>query len=285
MAFADGSAADGWQSLALALTAVGLGALALLFLLNLVFSRWALRPVQQAWAQQQQFIADASHELKTPLTVILANNAILRQRGGDTIASQRQWIESTQVEAERMQGLVADMLDLARPSAKKGASADKPATIVDLSRLVEGEALTFEAVAFERKLAWECAVDEGVSVRGDGVRLQRAVAVLLDNACKYTEPGGTIAVTLRAAAGDAVLAVRNTGEPIDKADLPHLFDRFYRADKARTHNAADSENADAGGFGLGLAIARDIAQAHKGSLAVTSTAQEGTTFTLRLPLA
>lgn len=124
VAFADGSAADGWQSLALALTAVGLGALALLFLLNLVFSRWALRPVQQAWAQQQQFIADASHELKTPLTVILANNAILRQRGGDTIASQRQWIESTQVEAERMQGLVTDMLDLARP-APEGAKPRK----------------------------------------------------------------------------------------------------------------------------------------------------------------
>lgn len=87
VAFADGSAADGWRSLALVLTAVGLGALGLLFLLNLVFSRWALRPVQQAWAQQQQFIADASHELKTPLTVILANNAILRQRGSDTIAS------------------------------------------------------------------------------------------------------------------------------------------------------------------------------------------------------
>ena len=90
VAFADGSAADGWRSLALVLTAVGLGALGLLFLLNLVFSRWALRPVQQAWAQQQQFTADASHELKTPLTVILANNAILRQRGSDTIASQRQ---------------------------------------------------------------------------------------------------------------------------------------------------------------------------------------------------
>ena len=283
VAFADGSAADGWRSLALVLTAVGLGALGLLFLLNLVFSRWALRPVQQAWAQQQQFIADASHELKTPLTVILANNAILRQRGGDTIASQRQWIESTQMEAERMQGLVTDMLDLARPAADGGTAADKPATIVDVSRLVEGEALTFEAVAFERELAWECAVEEGVSARGNAARLQRAVAVLLDNACKYTEPGGTVSVELRAAAGDAVLSVRNTGEPIDAADLPHLFDRFYRADKARTHNTADGDGA--GGYGLGLVIARDIAQSHKGSLTVTSTAQEGTTFTLRLPLA
>lgn len=285
VAFADGSAADGWRSLALVLTAVGLGALGLLFLLNLVFSRWALRPVQQAWAQQQQFIADASHELKTPLTVILANNAILRQRGGDTIASQRQWIESTQMEAERMQGLVTDMLDLARPAPEGAQTSEGPAAVVDLSRLVEGEALTFEAVAFERDLTWECTVEPGISVRGSGTRLQRAVAVLLDNACKYTDPGGTVAVTLRAATGDAVLSVRNSGEPIDAADLPHLFDRFYRADKARTHNAVDSENDGAGGYGLGLAIARDIAQAHKGAIAVTSTAEEGTTFTLRLPLA
>lgn len=291
VAFADGSAADGWRSLALVLTAVGLGALGLLFLLNLVFSRWALRPVQQAWAQQQQFIADASHELKTPLTVILANNAILRQRGSDTIASQRQWIESTQMEAERMQGLVTDMLDLARPAPEGAQASEGPAGIVDLSRLVEGEALTFEAVAFERELMWECAIDKGITVRGNATRLQRAVAVLLDNACKYTNAGGTVTVTLRAHASEAVLSVRNSGEPIDEADLPHLFDRFYRADAARTHNAADAENnggepgANTGGYGLGLAIARDIAQAHKGAIAVASTAQEGTTFTLRLPLA
>ena len=290
VAFADGGAADGWRSLALVLTAVGLGALGLLFLLNLVFSRWALRPVQRAWAQQQQFIADASHELKTPLTVILANNAILRQRGGDTIASQRQWIESTQMEAERMQGLVTDMLDLARPAPEGAQASEGPAGIVDLSRLVEGEALTFEAVAFERELMWECAIDKGITVRGNATRLQRAVAVLLDNACKYTNAGGTVTVTLRAHASEAVLSVRNSGEPIDEADLPHLFDRFYRADAARTHNAADAENnggepgANTGGYGLGLAIARDIAQAHKGTIAVASTAQEGTTFTLRLPL-
>ena len=257
VAFADGGAADGWRSLALVLTAVGLGALGL---------------------------------LKTPLTVILANNAILRQRGGDTIASQRQWIESTQVEAERMQGLVTDMLDLARPAPEGAQASEGPAGIVDLSRLVEGEALTFEAVAFERELMWECAIDKGITVRGNATRLQRAVAVLLDNACKYTNAGGTVTVTLRAHASEAVLSVRNSGEPIDEADLPHLFDRFYRADAARTHNAADAENnggepgANTGGYGLGLAIARDIAQAHRGTIAVTSTAQEGTTFTLRLPL-
>lgn len=282
VAFADGAAANAWQGLALSLAGIGPGALTLWLLLNLLLSRWALRPVEQAWTQQQQFIADASHELKTPLTVILANNAILRQRGGETVASQGQWIESTQVEAERMQALVSDMLDLARPASDGTAATDGSTATVDLSRLVEGEALTFEAVAFERELTWECTVAEGISVRGSATRLQRAVAVLLDNACKYTEAGGTVDVALRAEGGEAVLAVRNTGEPIEPGDLPHLFDRFYRADKARTRDG--SPEGGPGGYGLGLAIAQDIARAHKGSIAVTSTAAEGTTFTLRLPL-
>lgn len=274
IAFADGAAADGWRSLALVLSIVGLGALALLFLLNLVFSRWALRPVQHAWTQQQQFIADASHELKTPLTVILANNAILRQRGGDTIASQRQWIDSTQMEAERMQSLVADMLDLARPTTESSTASYEP---VDFSRLVEGEVLTFESVAFERDIIMESAVEENVVIRGDERKLQRAMAVLLDNACKYTNTGGSISVRLTTDERTATFAVTNSGAPIPAEDLPHLFDRFYRADKARTHEAP-------AGYGLGLAIARDIAQAHKGTLAVASSALAGTTFTLRLPL-
>lgn len=289
VAFADGGAADGWKGLALGLTGVGAGALALLFLLNLVFSRWALAPVQRAWAQQQRFIADASHELKTPLTVILANNAILRQHGGETVASQGQWIESTQMEAERMQGLVADMLDLARPAIEGGTASGEPAPPVDLSRLVEGEALTFEAVAFERAITWENIIDPHIMVRGSAPRLSRLTAALLDNACKYTEPGGTVTVRLRADGGEAVLSVLNSGDPIDPADLPHLFDRFYRADPARTHRAQPSSDASAdgapNGYGLGLAIAQDIARAHKGTLSVTSTAEEGTAFTLRLPLA
>lgn len=274
VAFADGSAADGWQSLAVTLALACLGALAVLFLLNLAFSRWALRPVQRAWNQQQQFVADASHELKTPLTVILANNAILREHGADTVASQGQWLESTQVEAERMQGLVADMLDLARGDAEAGAPVREA---VDFSRLVEGELLTFESVAFERGIAWEDEVEAGVTVRGDGRRLSRLVGILLDNACKYTEPGGQVQVALRREERTAALSVRNSGEAIAPEDLAHLFDRFYRADKARTHHAP-------AGYGLGLAIAQDIAQAHKATLTVRSNTTEGTVFTLKLPL-
>ena len=295
IAFADDAEASAWQSLAWVLAGVGLGALAVLLLLNQLFSRWALGPVQRAWTQQQQFIADASHELKTPLTVILANNAILRQRGDETIASQGQWIESTQMEAERMQALVTDMLDLARPAPTLDTADTTPR--IDFSRLVEGEALTFESVAFEGGLTWETFVNEGIAVRGDARRLQRLVAALLDNACKYTAAGGRVTVRLGADEHGAVLTVNNTGTPIDSADLPHLFDRFYRADKARTRDAApkrarkatETSDGDAsaapGGYGLGLAIAQDIARVHKGILTATSTAADGTTFTLHLPLA
>lgn len=281
-AFADGAEANAWQSLAWALAGVGAMALGALLLLNLWLSRWALGPVRRAWTQQQQFIADASHELKTPLTVILANNAILRQHAGETIASQGQWIESTQIEAERMQALVTDMLDLARPAPVVGDEA--PAPIADFSHIVEGEALTFEAVAFEKGLAWETSVAPALQVAGDSRRLQRLVAVLLDNACKYTDAGGTVRVNLARAEAAAVLTVNNSGDAIDEADLPHLFDRFYRADKARTR-ATDSANGSSapGGYGLGLAIARDIARAHRGTLTVASTPDAGTTFTLRLP--
>ena len=295
IAFADDAQASAWQSLAWVLAGVGLGALAVLLLLNLLFSRWALGPVQRAWTQQQQFIADASHELKTPLTVILANNAILRQRGEETIASQGQWIESTQMEAERMQALVTDMLDLARPAPTLDAADTTPR--IDFSRLVEGEALTFESVAFEGGLTWKTSVNEGIAIRGDARRLQRLVAALLDNACKYTAAGGRVTVRLGTDEHGAVLTVNNTGAPIDSADLPHLFDRFYRADKARTRDAApkrarkatEADDGDAaaapGGYGLGLAIAQDIARVHKGTLTAASTVEEGTTFTLRLPLA
>ena len=282
-AFADGAEADAWQSLAWALTGVGAMALGALFLLNLRLSRWALGPVRRAWSQQHQFIADASHELKTPLTVILANNAILRQRGNETIASQGQWIESTQMEAERMQALVTDMLDLARPAPAAGTG--DPAPLVDFSHIVEGEALTFEAVAFEKGLTWETSVAPALQVAGDDRRLQRLVAVLLDNACKYTDAGGTVRVSLERAEATAVLTVNNSGDAIDAVDLPHLFDRFYRADKARTRTTDKADGPGSpGGYGLGLVIAQDIARAHRGTLVATSTPEAGTTFTLRLPV-
>ena len=230
-------------------------------------------PVARAWDQQQRFVADASHELKTPLTVILANTSILRAHPERSVTSQSQWIESTQSEAERMQELVRDMLDLARP---EHAETVREHARVDLTDLVEGGLLQFESVAFERNVSLASDIDRDVSVTGDAARLRRLVTTLLDNACKYVEKGGRIAVTLRQTARRIELHVHNTGTVIAEEDLPHVFDRFYRADKARTRSE--------GSYGLGLAIAREIAEEHGGSIAAASDETNGTTFTVALPL-
>ncbi len=288
LAFADTANASGWQSLAFTLAAVGLATLVVFLVISMFFSRWALRPVADAWAQQRRFVADASHDLKTPLTVILANTAIALEHPERSVASQAQWLESTQHEAEAMQGLVGDLLTLAKMDEEDaaaaaaggigGAIAPKASVEeIDLSDLVEGELLQFESVAFERGVELASDVAPGISVRGNVKRLSRLATTLIDNACKYADEGGRIDVSLKVAGKNANLSVRNTGTPISPEDLPHVFDRFYRADKARTSGT--------GGHGLGLAIAHAIAEEHGGSLSVASTQEAGTTFTATLPLA
>lgn len=273
LAFADMSAANGWQALALTLAGVGVAALAAFLVISVFFSRWALRPVEDAWTRQRRFVADASHDLKTPLTVILANTSILMEHPERSVASQSQWVESTQHEAEQMQGLVGDLLLLAQADE----SASKPSMErLDLADLVEGELLQFESVAFERGVELRSQLEPGVEIRGNVNRLRKLAGTLLDNACKYADEGGQVNVELRRSPRRVELAVRNTGFAIAPEDLPHVFDRFYRGDKARTR--------DEGGYGLGLAIARAIAEEHGGTLSAASDEASGTTFTLALPV-
>ena len=280
LAFADMGSASGWRTLAATLAVVEVAALAVFFVISLFFSRWALRPVARAWTQQRRFVADASHDLKTPLTVILANTSIALEHPERSVASQSQWLESTQHEAEAMQGLVGDLLTLAKMDEEEAAAqsgAARPAfEEVDLSDVLEGEALQFESVAFERGVKLESQVEPGIKLRGNEQRLRRLAGTLIDNACKYVDDGGAVNVSLSRSGKQAKLAVRNTGAPISPEDLPHVFDRFYRADKARTGGA--------GGHGLGLAIARAIAEEHGGTLTASSTQAEGTVFTATLPL-
>ena len=280
LAFADMGSASGWRSLAATLAVVEVAALAVFFVISLFFSRWALRPVARAWMQQRRFVADASHDLKTPLTVILANTSIALEHPERSVASQSQWLESTQHEAEAMQSLVGDLLALAKMDEEEAAAqsgAARPAfEEVDLSDVLEGEVLQFESVAFERGVKLESQVEPGIELRGNEQRLRRLAGTLIDNACKYVDDGGAVNVSLSRAGKQAKLEVRNTGAPISPEDLPHVFDRFYRADKARTGGA--------GGHGLGLAIARAIAEEHGGTLTASSTQAEGTAFTATLPL-
>ena len=250
-----------------ALALIAAGVWAALLLLVWLLSGWAVRPMARAWDMQRQFVADASHDLKTPLTVILSNSELLKQQaGGDAPELDR--IETA---GQRMKDLVQKMLTLARME-------DDPAKIersaLDLSDMVMETALAFEAAAFEKGLTIDEQVEPDLVVRGDRAQVQSILECLLDNACKYAAAGSDITVSLEKAGKKARLTVRNTGSYIPPEDLPHVFERFYRADKSRT--AADSS-------GLGLAIVQSVVQAMGGVVSAESSEAEGTAFTVLLP--
>ena len=253
-----------------------LALMAAIAVVSFFLSRYVSRPVARAWEDQQRFIADASHELKTPLTVMLADTSILQASPDKTVAEQRAWVESIEVEATRMQQLTEDMLTLAQADA--GVELTQVMADVDLSSAVQGVALQFEAVAFERGLELSSTVEDGLHVTGDARKLESLTKTLLENACKYAAQPGRVDLRLARAKGAAVLSVHNDGDPVPAEDLPHLFDRFYRSDKART-----SEGSSAS-FGLGLSIAKATVEAHGGTIGVASDAS-GTTFTAKIPLA
>lgn len=251
-----------------------LAGLAILLILANILASMILEPIEKAWEQQHQFVADASHELKTPLAVILANIQILKQDSQLLPEDDRRWVESTSDEAQRMKTLVEELLELARTEESAGSS--RRDETVDFSDIVEGETMQFDPVAFERGCEIETNVASNLKVKGDPDQLERLTKTLIDNACKYAATGTTVTVSLEKQGKDALLKVINKGTPIDPEDLPHLFDRFYRSDKARAR--------DTGGFGLGLAIAKGIVESHKGKISCTSNESDGTCFTVELPL-
>lgn len=248
---------------------IGAAAMVLLLGVSILLSRWATRPVEKAWRQQRQFLSDASHELKTPLTVILSNAELLQSAHLDE--SPARWSDNIRSEAGRMKSLVEEMLTLARAdNAVRTAVLEE----VSLTDVAADCALSFEPVAFEAGKPLEEDLAEDVTVLGDREKLRQVVAILLDNAVKYGAAGGAITLTLRKTDRQARLTVANPGEPIPQEQLRRLFERFYRADDSRGEQS---------GFGLGLPIASTIAAEHRGTLKAESDAVS-TRFTLTLPL-
>lgn len=280
LAIADTSAVDlGLQSLAIKDSMIVFAAMGALLIISICLSTWVLKPVEQAWEQQRRFVADASHELKTPLAVIVANTQILANDPGIPDESRR-WIESTADESSHMKNLVEELLELARTDeSTAGAQGVMQKVPIDFSSTVESASLEFDAIAFERGTFIEEDIEEGIGIVGDPEWIERLCKILIDNACKYAHAGSTVLVRLCHEGRKCVFSVNNHGAVIDAEDLPHVFDRFYRTDKAR------SRDANTGGFGLGLAIAQGIATSHGGSISVTSSEEAGTTFTVVLPMA
>ncbi len=246
------------------------GSVLILSAISYFLAKWALRPAENAWNRQQQFVADASHELKTPLTVILANLRILLSHKEDSIASQECWIKNTQSEAESMKNLVEELLFLARSDA---TLASVPKSAKNLSDLTWNTLLLFEPVAYEQGVTISENIMPDLMVFADSEQIRRLLTILLDNACKYAEGEKHVTLNLSCQRDTIFLTVKNTGKQIPADELPLLFERFYRSDKSRTKS----------GYGLGLSIAQAIAQAHHGKISVEST-KETTSFTVTLPL-
>jgi signal transduction histidine kinase len=242
-----------------------LGALA-----SLLMATRSLRPISRAFQRQREFVADASHELRTPLTLIRTNvDAWLRRSNGQT----RTYAHSIVQEVEQLNRIVGDLTTLALADARQLRLDPKP---VELNEVVRGLITQATPLADERGVQLRPDLNGGVRVDADLVRVRQLLLILIDNALTHTPSGGEVSVGVIRQNGRAHVTVTDTGEGIPARDLPHVFDRFYRADKARTR-----EN---GGSGLGLAIAKSIVDAHKGEIAVTSTEGKGTEVAISLPV-
>ncbi len=215
---------------------------------------------------RRQFVVDASHELKTPLAVISANADVLADEIGTN-----EYLGYIRSEVARTNTLVENLLTLARMDS---GTRKKQVGTFDLSRALLSVALPFESAVFEAGKTLKIDVPQGVDMRGDEEMVKQLAVILLGNALKYSDDGGQIRLSLTVRGNKRFITVWNTGEPIDKADQAKIFDRFYRADA--------SHNREKQGNGLGLAIAQKIVEEHRGKIAVASSREAGTTFTVTL---
>ena len=242
---------------------ISLGILIVLELLILLISKkitnWITAPVQESFNKQKQFIADASHELKTPLAVIMASSDALEAN-----PSEKKWLDNIKTEADRMNKLISDLLELAKSEAVDDRSEFTPG---NLSKAIEKSVLTFEGVMFEKGIALDYSIEDNIELEMNEFKIQQLVSILLDNAVKHSEKGGTVTVELKKDK-DIVFTVSNMGEGIPKGEEEKIFERFYRADESRNRN----ENR----YGLGLAIAKNIVTTHGGTISASS--QNGTTI-------
>lgn len=247
-----------------------LAAMLLFFGISVLLSRWTIKPVAKAWDQQRQFVADASHELKTPLAVIMAN-AELMQNEDACQEEHRKYAGNILSMTYQMRSLVESMLEMARVD---NGTLQMNMTDLDFSQLAQDAVLSFQLLYEEKEQGLRSAIAEGIRLRGSEQHLYQVMDVLLDNALKYSTPNGMVTVELNRQARSCVLSVSGPGEPISQEDMKNIFKRFYRIDKARSMN---------GSYGLGLSIAQSVVEAHKGKIWAES--RNGyNIFYVRLPI-
>ena len=229
---------------------IGVVVMVALYFVARFLARNIVRPLEESYQKQKQFISDAGHELKTPVSVVNANAEILARELGEN-----QWLANIQYENERMGKLIAQLLELARTE-----NVTPQEERIDFSHLVKGEELPFESVAFENGLALNAAVEDEIFVDGDSMQLKQLVGILVDNAIRHGAGGKEVSLSLKTEKHVAKLSVVNNGEEIPLEQREKLFERFYRTDDVR--------NSKENHYGLGLAIAKAIVTTHKGKIEV-----------------
>ena len=258
------------RQLILVLLPLVLGTLGLAAVGGLYMARRAVRPVREAFERQRAFIADASHELKTPLTLIRVDTEVLQSNLQNS--DDRELAEEVLAETDRMGTVLSDLLTMARLDADALDVARKP---FDLSSLIEEEAERFRVRATREGVRLEVQAPDELMATGDPARTGQILAALLDNALRFTHSGGSVEVTAYRQDGVVEATVTDTGPGIPPEHLSRIFDRFYRAESARTRGG--------GGIGIGLAIARSIARAQDGELEAENANDRGALFRLKLP--
>ncbi len=243
-----------------------ISSLVFVFIFSYFLSRWAIRPVKEAFEKQRRFISDASHELKTPLTVISANADVLESEIGEN-----KWLDNIKNQSQIMSDLVFDLLDLAKMDE---TSQELVLSEFDLSSVILSKTLEFECTAFESGKTFEQNITEGIMYRGNEDSIKHLVTILIDNAIKHSDEKGIIRVTLTTSGNKKIFQVYNTGNGIKNSEKNKIFNRFYRSDESRSKAT--------GGYGLGLSIAKAITDAHKGIISVDGEENKWISFTVIL---
>lgn len=261
------------RDLLLTLLVGGLVCLGLAYYGSRFMADRAMIPIKNSWQRQQDFVADASHELRTPLTVVQLNLELVKGNSDETVSSQSKWLDNSLLEMKRMSKLVDDLLFLARADSQQQTLDLKPFSLdTALNEVLE----FFKPLAKSNGILLESSLNfGGLNYNGDENRIKQLMVILLDNALKYTPPGGLVTLNLQNWGTQAEITISDTGEGIAQEYLDKIFERFYRVDQARSQQKE--------GTGLGLAIADWIVKSHRGRIKVASTLGRGTTFVVTLP--
>lgn len=259
-----------WSFLRTVLFVTGISGMAILLCISYVFTGQAIKPIRETWIRQREFVADASHELRTPLTVIQTNLDVVLSDDEGTVDENEMWLSNAYSETRVMAKLIDELLIL----AKADANEEKlDISEFSFSEVVENVSQNMEIIAKKKGIDFQLNLEEDVMIRADYDKVRRLVVILVDNAVKYTEKGKVTVSLFTDKNKKKYFTVEDTGIGIAKKDIDRIFDRFYRADKARHRE---------GGTGLGLSIAKWIADVHRYSLTVESTVNVGSKFILKM---